>query len=45
MVKEIHHLSYEETKFILSCEKKEKADLIEVFKILNNLENIDEEIL
>jgi len=49
MIKDIQHLSYADRLKRLNLyslvRKRKRGDLIEVFKILNNLENIDEEIL
>jgi len=48
MVKDVQHLCYEDRLKKLnlySLAKRRKRDLIEVFNILSNLENIDEEII
>jgi len=49
MVTDVQHLSYEDRLKKLNLyslvRRRKRGDLIEVFKILNNLEYIDEEIL
>ena len=46
LVNKFHHLSFEETKKIESvlARRRKRGDLIEEFKILNKLENIDDKI-